>query len=374
MPYEFVRLRYFFGQRLGVLELTDAQAYVVAKQRFHNRHLHGAGVLCGLRAERYTPANQASSTMIRVTSGAAIDGCGREIVVGWDVCIDVAAWVKKHGSENPVLSDPDPGARSDPPPIWVVVCYQECPSDPAPAPKDPCGCEPTGCEYSRVREGFRLDLVWESDLPESKVVELSPERCPSPPNNPCLVLARIDLVLDANGEVADLAAVVNDITQREQLWSTAAIQAAFHSLIDASDLGLALAAGPRVGQISFTSTNNTDGTLVLPFQLAEDGTGTLAAILGDPTTQITLTVRRLLDDGTWQAALTPVISWNAVEAQLELTFSGDLEEGRYRLSGVIDVDTPVLDTAYRELLPRSFARWFQLTLISGVLTSSEISN
>ena len=48
VPAEFVRLRYFFGQRLGVVDLADEQSYLVGKQRFHNRLAHGAGVLCGL--------------------------------------------------------------------------------------------------------------------------------------------------------------------------------------------------------------------------------------------------------------------------------------------------------------------------------------
>jgi hypothetical protein len=53
VPAEFVRLRYYFGQRLGVMELTDAQSYVVGKHRFHNLRCHGAGVLCGLAADRF---------------------------------------------------------------------------------------------------------------------------------------------------------------------------------------------------------------------------------------------------------------------------------------------------------------------------------
>lgn len=371
VPYEFVRLRYFFGQRLGVLELTDEQAYVVGKQRFHNRHLHGAGVLCGLQGERYAPASQATTTLLKVSRGAAIDGCGREIVVGWDSCIDVAAWVRRHREGNPDLADPQqPSAQR----VWVVLCYQECPSDPAPAPRDPCGCETTGCEHSRVREGFRLDLVTESDLPPPLAVAMAPETCPAPPADPCLVLARVDLVLDNGGEVTDLAGVDHDIVARERLWSTSGIQAALATVIDATDLADALAGGPRAGQVAFTGINATDGTLVLPIVLADDGSGGPAPILGDPTPATTLTVRQLLDDGTWQPPLAPTLTWNAVDSQFELAFTGDLAEGRYRLSGLVATDTPIVDAAFRELYPRTFARWFQLELDgSGVLTLSNPS-
>src|ERR1041384_6812467 len=132
-PAEFVRLRYFFGQRLGVLELADEQSYVVGKQRFHNLRLHGVGVICGLRAERYVfPQNAAASattTHLKVDRGAALDAGGREIVVGWDQCIDVAAWYQQHPAIHPPpVSGNTPNSLS----LWVALCYRECPSDPAP--------------------------------------------------------------------------------------------------------------------------------------------------------------------------------------------------------------------------------------------------
>src|SRR5207249_2616313 len=104
-PAEFVRLRYFFGQRLGVVDLADEQSYLVGKQRFHNLRAHGTGVLCGLRAERYVfPQGSLATdptTLLRVHRGAALDGCGREIIVGWDQCIDVAAWYAQHPEAHP---------------------------------------------------------------------------------------------------------------------------------------------------------------------------------------------------------------------------------------------------------------------------------
>src|SRR3954469_24897464 len=101
-PAEFVRLRYFFGQRLGVVDLADEQSYLVGKQRLHNLLGHGVGVLCGLRSTRYAFPQGAPpslpTTLLRVSRGAALDGCGREIVVGWDQCIDVAAWLAQHAA------------------------------------------------------------------------------------------------------------------------------------------------------------------------------------------------------------------------------------------------------------------------------------
>ncbi len=99
-PAEFVRLRYFFGQRLGVIDFVDEQSYVVGKLRLHNRLAHGVGVLCGLQATRFVyPQNAPTgtqTTLLRVSGGVALDPFGREIVVGWDQCIDVAAWYVQH--------------------------------------------------------------------------------------------------------------------------------------------------------------------------------------------------------------------------------------------------------------------------------------
>src|SRR3954454_4097003 len=92
MPSEFVRMRYFYGQRLGVMELTDEASYHAGKHAFHNARLHGAGVLCGLRAERVPLQGGASTTVLTVRRGAALDHCGREVLVGVDQCIDLRAW------------------------------------------------------------------------------------------------------------------------------------------------------------------------------------------------------------------------------------------------------------------------------------------
>lgn len=371
VPYEFVRLRYFFGQRLGVLELNDEQSYVVNKQRFHNRHLHGAGVLCGLRAERYSRAGQTESTLLKVTSGAALDACGREIIVGWDACIDVAAWVRQHRADNPDLADPQqPSAQR----VWVVVCYQECPGDPAPALRDSCSCEPAGCEYSRVREGFHLDLVTDSDLPKRIEVHSVSGTCPAPVENACLVLARVDLVLDAAGEVTDLGAIDHDIAHRQHLWSTAALQTALTGLIDASELAAALVDGPRMGRLAFSGSDASSGTLSVPIVPAQDETDTPSPILGDPVPHITFTVHRLLDDGNWQPGLSPTIGWDSAGSRFELVFTNELTEGRYRVSGSVSAATPIVDTAFRELLPRTINRWFRLSLDAGVLTLSELAD
>src|SRR4029077_4816942 len=45
---EFRRLKYTYGQLLGVADFQAEQNYFREKQRLHNRCLHGYGVVCGL--------------------------------------------------------------------------------------------------------------------------------------------------------------------------------------------------------------------------------------------------------------------------------------------------------------------------------------
>lgn len=70
------RPRFFAGQLLTEAELNSDQAYVLAKNRLHNRYLHGPGVVCGLQV-----ACDDCDGWVRVKPGYAIDPCGNDIVV-----------------------------------------------------------------------------------------------------------------------------------------------------------------------------------------------------------------------------------------------------------------------------------------------------
>jgi len=47
---EFERLKYFYGQLLGIRDFQAEQAYFREKMKLHHRCLHGYGVVCGLQA------------------------------------------------------------------------------------------------------------------------------------------------------------------------------------------------------------------------------------------------------------------------------------------------------------------------------------
>jgi hypothetical protein len=164
LPPGFVRLRFFFGKRMGVADFVDEQRYHAGKLRFHNQRLHGSGLLCGLGVARQS----ATDVVLRVGKGAAIDACGREIIVGYDQCIDLEAWYQRVAADRRVTTPTWPAAALDANgnlPLVVAIRYRECAASPEPAPRDTCSCDATGCDLGRVREEFELDLL-APDAPE----------------------------------------------------------------------------------------------------------------------------------------------------------------------------------------------------------------
>lgn len=178
LPGGFFRVNYFHGKEMRLADYVDEQRYHAGKMRFHNGRLHGAGILCGLKLSVLEP----EGTLLRVGRGAALDACGREIVVGFDQCVDVAAWFRQQAykfrdqDNNPCKPDETNRVR-----LCVVMRYAECGGAPEPVPPDPCGghddgdcgcgcggsgscggADPCGqqAEFGRTTEEFELRLMF----------------------------------------------------------------------------------------------------------------------------------------------------------------------------------------------------------------------
>lgn len=173
LPPGFVRLRYFFGKRLGVADFVDEQRYHAGKLRFHNQRLHGAGVLCGLGVDVLV----VNETVLRVGKGAALDACGREIIVGYDQCIDVDAWYARMRAEQ-LADDPTwtPTLDGELLRLCVALRFRECPAGIEPAPRDPCACDASGSDYGRMREEFELELLAHAEADAHRAPPIAPPR------------------------------------------------------------------------------------------------------------------------------------------------------------------------------------------------------
>ena len=170
------RPRYFHGQLLDVRHFESEQAYFIRKERLLNRLVLGFGVVCGLDVQ-LGPDDQS----VVVMPGLALDKQGREIVV------PVAS--KPLAVPSRPAPDPQPpgdstaaarnggrssreeegGCEDD----WVhlVVCYEECRTDPEPVLGG--GCDTTSrCSPGAIREGYSLSLQpgRAPDIPVDSVV------------------------------------------------------------------------------------------------------------------------------------------------------------------------------------------------------------
>jgi hypothetical protein len=155
------RPRFFAGQLLTEEDLDAAQRYVIEKNKLHNRHLFGSGVVCGL-AVRCNPCDG----VVVIEPGYAIDSCGNDIVVCEAQQFDVIEYLETSFREE---GNDCNGKIRRPPWIFddrakeycLIISYNEEHTRPMTAMARDSGCSTRRCEPSRTSEVFRFDLVEE---------------------------------------------------------------------------------------------------------------------------------------------------------------------------------------------------------------------
>ena len=156
------RVRYFPRQLVGAADLTQDQLYFREKARRHNRMLHGWGIVCGIRVA----AIDGKPGFVAVEPGYALGPYGDEILLDERLEIDLGAQdVNGDAANGCVPADPwcadvrAPG-RGDKP-VYLAIAYAEYQTRPVTSPTSGCGCgcDDTGCEYSRIRESYRIRVL-----------------------------------------------------------------------------------------------------------------------------------------------------------------------------------------------------------------------
>ena len=159
------RVRYFPRQLLTADDLTAEQDYYRQRMRFHNRYLHGWGVVCGCAVE---PVSEATGWQVRVCPGYVVSPTGDEILINDCVVVDLQLGAQDQPCTVrypcPPQGEVSPG-KDGRKVAYVAVRFAECYSRPVRVHPSGCGCDETGCEYSRVRDSFEIKVLWE--LPES---------------------------------------------------------------------------------------------------------------------------------------------------------------------------------------------------------------
>jgi hypothetical protein len=203
------RPRYFARQLVTPAELNLESRYFIARVRRHNRMLHGWGVVCGLEVCRVPNADGlgAEPWKIKIRPGHAIDGYGNDISNDVDRIVDLRATSTAAASGDPPGEVKDPFCApvwTDRPagPVWIALCHHERLARPVRIQPSGCGCDDLGCEYSRWQDGFEVKIL-DACPPSHDAVPPTPQQfldsltgplrdCPPCPDDPCVVLARVD--------------------------------------------------------------------------------------------------------------------------------------------------------------------------------------
>ncbi len=242
------RLRYFPRQLLTADDMRAEQAYFREKARQHNRYLHGWGVVCGCTVE---VIDGARAPQVRVCPGYAVAPQGDEIRI--DRCIDVdlksgapeqpcsVRWPCPPLGEPPVISD----GRAT---VYIAVRYAECFSRPVKVHPAGCGCDETGCEYSRVRDSYEIKVLWQLPASHTKaradddawcntIQQTPPELlkrlhtfpvppCPECDSDPWVVLATVSFLTTFDPASGNKDRVSVRFTDRRVLLATQRLQVA----------------------------------------------------------------------------------------------------------------------------------------------------
>ncbi len=152
---QLARNNYFTGKLLVERDFTDEQRYYLGKLRRHNQRLHGWGAVCGLKVDQHpNPACQAQYVIIE--PGAAIDCCGREILVQQEEYFDFESkFLSNWQIQNGPASQPDSAKHT----IQICVSYAECISENVPAIFDDCSSGGNGCRPNRIVDGYSFDVI-----------------------------------------------------------------------------------------------------------------------------------------------------------------------------------------------------------------------
>lgn len=183
------RTDYFHGMLMTERDFREEQIYHIEKRKLLNRMLHGWGVVCGLKVKPTVPP----SPNILVEGGLALDCFGNEILVCEEQTVDLtvkpcATTAAYDPCAQYVLESQDQA-------LYVVIKYDERGTKPEPVYAPGGSCEEKTCNFSRIQEGFCIE-VWDHP-PDAPGPDFTTQPCtepfPCPPSDCCqyILLATI---------------------------------------------------------------------------------------------------------------------------------------------------------------------------------------
>ena len=253
------RPRYYPRQLMTPDDLNLEAAYFRDRLRRHNLFLHGWGVVCGAlvcavparsngvaqkeyRRRRSDLKNEAAGKelsdateplLVRIQPGYIIGPYGDEIVIDQSIEVSLRGDGMNACGSDSADDDVDRWcaevfvARKSGP-IYIAVKYRECPAMPVPVAPGGCDCADEGCEYARYRDGFAIGLL--DCCPDSHRSEAYAERdrplrkggnprCPECPDDPWVVLAKVEIDADGVVQVIDNCDCRRIMRTTRDLWT-----------------------------------------------------------------------------------------------------------------------------------------------------------
>ena len=145
-------VKYTLGMLLGVDDFNQDFAYLIGRDRWFARDAIGYGTLNGLHV---TWESSAKGPRIVVTSGTALTPRGQLVCVKPAQCANVNDWIAANKKDVAALLASPVAATL---PLYLTLCYRDCPVDRVPIPGEPCRSEDELLVASRLVDDFSLEL------------------------------------------------------------------------------------------------------------------------------------------------------------------------------------------------------------------------
>lgn len=152
-------VNYALGMVLGVDDLTQEFAYLSQRDQWMARDLDGYGTVWGLAVTMRDAG--ARGPEVVVSPGVAINPRGQLIRVAPAQCAALNAWLKPRGSDLLARRLPTGNPNLFQLPLYLVLSYRICLTDPVPIAGEPCRSEDDSTAASRVADDFLLELQFD---------------------------------------------------------------------------------------------------------------------------------------------------------------------------------------------------------------------
>jgi hypothetical protein len=208
-----LRPRFFPRQIITPDDLTLMQDYFRSRMRWHNRSMHGWGVVCGALVCP-VPSTDGSGPQpwtVIVRPGYVLGPCGDEIILDCDRTIDLRTAGVTGVTGDACVESVDPWCTDVYQPnrertLYIAVRYKEVMTRPVRVQPYGCGCDDSRCEYSRWRDGYEIGVLTACPCPPTGTppditqVPAGPTpQCPCTPETSWVGLAQVDV--DAQGNI-----------------------------------------------------------------------------------------------------------------------------------------------------------------------------